>query len=143
MFQPGVGLSDLDTMSKGTLMEHLGVEYLEIGTDYIRARMPVDRRTFQPLRMLHGGASVALAESIGSMAANISVDPERFYCVGLEINANHIKAVRSGFVYGIAKPLHMGTRTQVWEIHIQNEQGGLVCISRLTMAVIERKSLAQ
>lgn len=143
MFQPGVGLSDLDTMSKGTLMEHLGVEYLEIGTDYIRARMPVDRRTFQPLRMLHGGASVALAESIGSMAANISVDPERFYCVGLEINANHIKAVRSGFVYGIAKPLHMGTRTQVWEIRIQNEQGGLVCISRLTMAVIERKSLAQ
>ena len=142
MFQPGVGLSDLEAMSKGTLMEHLGVEYLEIGTDYIRARMPVDRRTVQPLRMLHGGASVALAESIGSMAANISVDPERFYCVGLEINANHIKAVRSGFVYGTAKPLHMGTRTQVWEIRIQNEQGGLVCISRLTMAVIERKSPA-
>lgn len=143
MFQPGVGLSDLEAMSKGTLMEHLGIEYLEIGTDYIRARMPVDRRTVQPLRMLHGGASIALAESLGSMAANISVDPERFYCVGLEVNANHIKAVRSGFVYGTAKPLHMGTRTQVWEIRIQNEQGGLVCISRLTMAVIERKGHAQ
>lgn len=139
MFHPGVGLRELFEMSRGTMMEHLGIEYLEIGHNFLKARMPVDHRTVQPLRMLHGGASAVLAESLGSMAANISVDPERFYCVGLEINANHIKAVRTGWVYGTASPLHIGRRTQVWETRIMNEQGGLVCISRLTLAVIEKK----
>ncbi len=125
-------------MSKNTMVEHLGIECLEVGPDFIRARMPVDHRTVQPMRMLHGGASVALAETLGSFAANISVNLEKHYCVGLEINANHIKSVSEGFVYGITKPVHIGRNTQIWEIRITNEADELVCISRITMAVLNR-----
>jgi 1,4-dihydroxy-2-naphthoyl-CoA hydrolase len=100
--------------------------------------MPVDQRTHQPYGLLHGGASVALAETLGSVAAHCSIDSARQYCVGLEINANHLKGVRSGFVSGTAKPLHVGKSTQVWEIRIVNEKNELVCISRITMAILSK-----
>jgi 1,4-dihydroxy-2-naphthoyl-CoA hydrolase len=122
------------------MIEHLGIQFLEVGDDYIKARMPVDQRTIQPFGLLHGGASVALAETLGSVAANLCVDREKKICVGLEINANHTRPVTNGFVYGIAKPIHLGASTQVWEIRIQNEQEKLVCISRLTLAVLDKQA---
>jgi len=122
------------------MIDHLGIEFLEVGGDYIKARMPVDHRTIQPFGLLHGGASVALAETLGSVAANLCVDREKKMCVGLEINANHTRPVTNGFVYGIARPIHIGVSTQVWEIRIQNEQEKLVCISRLTLAVLDKRA---
>ena len=101
--------------------------------------MPVDSRTVQPYGILHGGASAALAETLGSIAGMLVLDSEKEYCVGMEINANHIRSVRGGYVYGTAKPIHVGRKTQVWEIRIEDEEGKLVCISRLTLAVISRK----
>jgi 1,4-dihydroxy-2-naphthoyl-CoA hydrolase len=124
---------------RNTMVEHLGIEVTSIGEDFIEAKMPVDHRTHQPYGLLHGGASVALAETLGSVAAHCIVDDQNKYCVGLEINANHIKSVKSGFVTGVARPLHIGSRTHVWEIRIANEQQELVCISRLTMAVIDKR----
>lgn len=112
-----------------------GIEYTDFGDDYITARMPVDERTRQPYGILHGGASCLLAETVGSHASSLCVDMEKQYCVGLEINANHIRSVSEGFVYGTAKPLHLGRSTHVWEIMIRNEAGKTVCISRLTMMV--------
>lgn len=138
MFQSGITLESLNRLSENTLAEHLGIEFTEIGPDFLTARMPVDRRTHQPYGLLHGGASVALAETLGSVAAHCCIDIEKQFCVGLEINANHIKSVRMGYVNGTAKPLHIGKRTQVWEIRIVNEQAELVCISRITMAVIDK-----
>ncbi|MGV3540324.1 MAG: hotdog fold thioesterase [Rufibacter sp.] len=134
-----VTLEQLNAWNKNTLGEHLGMEYTEIGSDYLIGHMPVDHRTHQPMGLLHGGASVALAETLGSVAATLFIDLEKQYCVGLEINANHIKSVRSGFVYGKASAVHIGRRTQVWEIRITSEAGDLVCISRITMAVLDRK----
>jgi len=122
----------------GTLCEHLGIEFLEIGEDYLKARMPVDHRTIQPAGILHGGASVVLAETLGSVAALLCEDPQTRHCVGLEINANHVRPVRTGYVYGVVRPLHIGSSTQLWEIRITDEQERLVCISRLTMAVLAR-----
>lgn len=139
MFPGGVNLEQLQVMSRNTLVERLGIEFTEIGEDYIKGKMPVDHRTHQPLGLLHGGASVALAETLGSVAATLMVDPAKQYCVGLEINANHVKSARDGFVYGLTKPVHMGKRTQIWEIKITNEADELVCISRITMAVIDKK----
>lgn len=121
------------------MVEHLGIEVTEVGADYMSAKMPVDHRTKQPLGLLHGGASMALAETLGSFAAHCTVDWEKQYCVGLEINGNHIKAVREGWVYATARPYHIGKKTQIWEIKITNEEGALVCISRLTMAVMDKK----
>lgn len=109
-----------------TMIDHLGIEFLEVGDDYVKARMPVDRRTIQPFGLLHGGASVTLAETLGSVAANLCVDREKKMCVGLEINANHLRPVTNGFVYGVARPVHVGDTTQVWEIRILNEQDKLV-----------------
>lgn len=129
-------LEQLKEMSKGTLIEHLGIEFLEIGDDHLKAKMPVDSRTKQPAGLLHGGASVALAETLGSMAAALCVDREKKGIVGLEINANHIRPARDGWVTGVAKPVHIGATTQIWEINIYNEEGKLVCVSRLTVAVI-------
>lgn len=126
-------------MSSNTMTAHIGIEFTRIGEDFIEAKMPVDHRTHQPLGLLHGGASVVLAETLGSVAATCCVDTTRQYCVGLEINANHIKSVREGFVTGITKSIHIGKKTQVWEIRITNEQQELVCISRITLAVIDRK----
>lgn len=120
-------------------MMQLGIEFTAVDNDSITAKMPVDHRTHQPLGLLHGGASVALAETLGSVAAYCCVDQHLQYCVGLEVNANHLKAVRSGFVYGTTKAIHIGKRTQVWEIRIANEMQELVCISRITMAVIDKR----
>ncbi|GHE68027.1 thioesterase [Roseivirga thermotolerans] len=139
MFHPKATLEIINQMSKNTLVEHLGIEVTELGKDYLIGKMPVDHRTHQPLGMLHGGASVVLAETLGSIAATLTVDPQRQYCVGLDINANHIKSVRSGFVYGKTTPIHVGKRTQVWEIRIENEEKELICISRITMAVLDKK----
>ena len=131
-------LEDLNNVSRNTMVEHIGIEFLEIGDDYIKARMPVDHRTVQPLGLLHGGASVALAETLGSVAAYLCVDVSKKMCVGLDINANHIRSVTSGFVYGVVRPVHIGGSTQVWEIRIADGQDKLVCISRITMAVLNR-----
>jgi 1,4-dihydroxy-2-naphthoyl-CoA hydrolase len=139
MFHPKATLEIINQMSKNTLVEHLGIEVTELGKDYLIGKMPVDHRSHQPLGMLHGGASVVLAETLGSIAATLTVDPQRQYCVGLDINANHIKSVRSGFVYGKTTPIHVGKRTQVWEIRIENEEKELICISRITMAVLDKK----
>lgn len=135
--------ADLNAHAKGTMIETLGIEVLEVGEDCLTARMPVDRRTIQPAGLLHGGASVSLAETLGSVASTLCLDPSKKYCVGLEINANHVRAVRSGYVYGTARPLHIGSRTHLWEIRIVDDQERLVCISRLTMAILDREEQAR
>ncbi len=129
----------MNSFSNNTMVSHLGIEFTEIGDDYLVAKMPVDSRTHQPLGLLHGGASVVLAETLGSSAGSMCVANENEYVVGLEINANHIKSARTGYVTGITKPIHLGKKTQVWEIRITNEQNELVCISRITLAVISNK----
>jgi 1,4-dihydroxy-2-naphthoyl-CoA hydrolase len=127
-------------LARGTMIEHLAIEFVAAGEDFISARMPVDARTIQPYGLLHGGASVALAETLGSMAAACCVDPDKKIVVGLDINANHVRGVRSGYVTGTVRPLHIGGSTQVWEIRIVDERDKLVCISRLTIAVLERSA---
>ena len=134
MFRPS-SLAALNALSANTAMEPLGIEFTELGPDFLCATMPVDRRTHQPYGLLHGGASVLLAETLGSTAAMLCVaEGER--CVGIEINANHLRAVRDGIVTGTARPLHVGRQTQVWEIRIEDAAGRLVCVSRLTVAVL-------
>ena len=130
-------LETLNTLGAGTMARPLGIVFTEIGEDFIRGTMPVDDRTRQPLGLLHGGASVALAETLGSTGANLCVDDSHL-CLGQEINANHVRSARTGTVTGTARPLHIGGRSQVWGIDIVDESGALVCISRLTMAVIPR-----
>jgi 1,4-dihydroxy-2-naphthoyl-CoA hydrolase len=134
-------VEELNSGRAGTLIETLGIEFTEIGDDFIRGTMPVDGRTRQPYGLLHGGASVALAETLGSTGAVMCVDSKEYQCVGQEINANHVRAARTGLVTGTARPVHLGGRTQVWSIDIVNEAGKLVCTSRLTVAVIRRGSL--
>jgi 1,4-dihydroxy-2-naphthoyl-CoA hydrolase len=131
-----VSLQKLNILSSNTLVKHLGIEFTELGEDFLVATMKVDNRTHQPFGLLHGGASVVLAESVASMAGNMAVDDSR-YCVGLEINANHVRPVRNGWVTATAKPLALGRTTQVWDIQIVNDSGKLVCVSRLTLAVRE------
>ncbi|MGF1726216.1 hotdog fold thioesterase [Photobacterium nomapromontoriensis] len=131
-------LESLNHTSINTLVSHLGIEYSDFDDNSLSAVMPVEPRTHQPLGMLHGGASVVLAETLGSIAANMCVDDGK-YCVGLDINANHIRAMREGFVTGTAIPLHLGATTQVWQIEITDSRGHLVCSSRLTMAVMKHK----
>ena len=125
--------------SRNTLAEWLDIRVTEIGPDYLRATMPVNSHTHQPQGILHGGASVALAETIGSLAANLCVDLTKYVCVGQEINANHLRPASSGLVTGTARPYHVGGRSQVWGIEIRDENDKLVCVSRITMAVVERK----
>ncbi|HEV7350486.1 hotdog fold thioesterase [Telluribacter sp.] len=138
MFTTSVSIDFLHSLDKKTIAGHLGIEYTEVGDDYIVARMPVDHRTHQPFGILHGGASVVLAESLGSVASYLCLkDRENQRAVGLEINANHIRPVSSGYVYGKVTPIHVGRTTHLWEIRITNEEGKLVCISRLTIAVVE------
>ena len=131
-------VEELNAGRPGTLVEHIGIEFTEIGDDFVRGTMPVDGRTRQPYGLLHGGASVALAETLGSTGATMCVDTREFQCVGQEINANHVRAARSGRVTGTARALHLGGRTQVWIIDIVNNEGKLVCTSRLTIAIIRR-----
>jgi uncharacterized protein (TIGR00369 family) len=133
-----ITLEQLNALNKNTMGEHLGMEYTEVGEDYLIGRMPVDHRTHQPMGLLHGGASVALAETLGSIGATMFLDLSKQYCVGLEINANHIKSARSGYVYGKASAVHIGRKTHVWEIRITSEAGDLICISRITMAILDR-----
>lgn len=138
IFKQDITLAALNQLSKNTLAEQLGIEFTAIGEDFIEATMPVDHRTHQPMGLLHGGASVALAETLGSVAATCCIDTNTQFCVGLEINANHLKAARSGIVKGRTTPIHIGRKTQVWEIKIKNEGEGLVCISRITIAVLDK-----
>ncbi|MGY0612981.1 MULTISPECIES: hotdog fold thioesterase [unclassified Luteimonas] len=135
IFRRGLDLAALNAMSKGTAIEALGIEFVDIGDDHLVATMPVDARTRQPYGLLHGGASVLLAETLGSSAGNMCV-AEGEVCVGLEINANHVRAAREGVVRGTARALHIGRSTQVWEIRVEDARGRLVCISRLTLAVV-------
>jgi len=128
-------LAKLNALNVGTIHEVLDIQFTEIGSDSLSARMPVDRRTFQPAGLLHGGASVVLAESLGSMASTLVIDPEQCRCVGIDVNANHVRSARGGYVIGTASPIHLGKSTHVWEIKIRNEAGELVCISRLTVAI--------
>ncbi len=124
--------------SQNTMIQHLGIEFTEIGDDFVCGKMPVDHRTIQPMGMLHGGASAAFAETLASVASTLQVNLEKQYCVGLDMNANHIRSIKSGWVFGEAKPIHLGKMTQVWQIKIKNEKGEMVCISRITMAVMDR-----
>ena len=137
-FRRPTSVERLNQLSRGTAMEPLGIVFTEVGADFVRGTMPVDERTRQPYGLLHGGASVLLAETLGSSAGNLCV-PEGKVCVGIEINANHVRAARSGVVTGTARPVHVGGRTQVWEIRIEDEAGELVCISRLTLAVVNAR----
>jgi 1,4-dihydroxy-2-naphthoyl-CoA hydrolase len=134
-------LEELNGNGSGTLIGNLGILFTEIGDDFVRGTMPVDARTVQPYGLLHGGASVALAETLGSMGAAMCVDAAEYQVVGQEINANHVRAARSGLVTGTARALHLGGRTHVWSIEIVNDAQKLVCISRITMAVIKRGAL--
>lgn len=130
-----ITLDHLNGITSGGLAELLGITFTAVEAESITARMPVTHRVHQPLGLLHGGASVALAETLGSVAGWLTLDPEEALCVGLEINANHVRSVRSGFVEGTARPLHLGKSTQVWDIRIVDEEGRLVCVSRITLAV--------
>lgn len=131
-------IAHLQQIHLDTAVDRLGIEFVEVGDEWISARMPVDGRTVQPMRILHGGASVVLAETLGSCAAAHCIDANK-YCVGLDINANHVRAARSGSVLGVARPLHIGKSTQVWEIRMTDDAEKLVCIARLTIAVLSRE----
>ena len=137
IWKSDVTVERLNSRGKGTMVEHLDIRFTEIGPDYLRASMPVDHRTNQPIGLLHGGASVVLAETLGSVAGVLCVDIRKQYVVGLEVNANHVRAVRSGRVIGTARPLHLGLQTQVWQIDIVDEEGHRITASRLTLAVLK------
>ena len=139
MFRTPPDLAQLNAHSRGTLGESLGIEFTEAGDDFLRGRMPVDQRTRQPFGLLHGGASIALAETVASFGAVLHIDRERFAAVGLEINGNHLRAKTEGVVRATATPIHLGRSTQVWSIEIVDEQGRPVCISRCTMAIVPRE----
>lgn len=134
-----VNITQLEQNNSGTAVANLGIEFTGIGEDWLAARMPVDHRTIQPMGILHGGASVLLAETLGSVASNLCVDSSTHYCVGLDINANHVRAAKEGYVTGEARPIHLGRSTHVWEIRIVDAAGRLTCISRLTMSVLPRE----
>lgn len=140
-FQQNITLQDFAQRDANTMSALLGIEFTEIGDDYLCAKMPVDNRTRQPYGILHGGASAALAETVGSVASSLVVDTAKYVCVGLEINANHIRSVKDGFVIATCKPLHIGRQTHVWDIRIQEENTGkLTCVSRLTVSVLARQN---
>jgi 1,4-dihydroxy-2-naphthoyl-CoA hydrolase len=141
IWQQPLTLDSLHQLSANTAISHLGIEFVEIGDDYLSARMPVDARSRQPMGLLHGGASVLLAETLGSCAA-LAASPPGHTVVGLEINANHLRAVRAGWVQGISRPQHIGRSTQVWAIEIHDPAGQLACISRLTLAVLRPRQPA-
>lgn len=140
MFPKDLSVDALNHISTQTMVDHLGITITEVGDDYLVATMPVDRRTIQPMGLLHGGASVALAETLGSIASAILLSGKNQAPVGLEINSNHIRAVREGIVKGKVTPIHIGKRTHVWDIRITNQENQLVNVSRLTVAVIDKKN---
>lgn len=130
---------DLNQRGKNTMAEFLGIEFTEIGEDSLTATMPVNERTKQPLGILHGGANVVLAETVASTGANAVIDLEQFYCVGLEINANHLKSAKEGLITAVTRPIHLGRSTQVWQIEIFDAEGRKTCVSRMTAAVLPRR----
>lgn len=138
-FNKELTIEQIQSIGKDDMLQHIGIEFTELGEDYIKAKMPVDNRTRQTYGLLHGGASCVLAETVGSIASAMVIDHEKFVCVGLEINANHVRSARDGYVTGVATPLHLGTNTHVWDIKIMDEVNKLVCVSRLTVAIIPRK----
>lgn len=137
-FNKQLDIAQLNEFTPATMGHHLGMEWVEIGDDYLSLRMPVDERTKQPYGLLHGGASCALAETVGSVASHLVIDPAKFICVGLEINANHIRSAREGFVTAKAIPLHLGSSTHIWDIKIHDDQDKLICVSRLTVAILQK-----
>ena len=137
-FNPSLTLEDLRDFGKDTMADYLRMEWVSLGPSEIKLSMPVDERTKQPYGLLHGGASCALAETIGSVASALVIDMEKFYCFGLEINANHIRSVRSGKVTGVCAPLHLGKTTHVWDVKIYDDAEKLVCVSRLTVAIVPK-----
>ncbi|TXE05574.1 hotdog fold thioesterase [Algoriphagus aquimarinus] len=139
VFSQKPSLDQINQNGNNTMTAHLGIVFTEIGDNHLIATMPVDERTKQPMGLLHGGANVVLAETLGSVASSLTIDLNKQICVGLEINANHLKGVKSGLVTGTTSPIHIGKSTQVWEIKITNEQGQLCCISRITMAILDKK----
>ncbi len=138
-FTKDLTLKDCEGLGKNTMADHIGIVFSELGENFLKATMPVDQRTQQPYGLLHGGASVVLAETLGSVASALVIDTDNFICVGQEINANHIRGVRSGLVTGITKPIHLGSSSHVWEIKIYDEAEKLVCISRLTVAILKKR----
>lgn len=138
-FNKDLKVADLRPIGNNTMAEYLDIEWKEVGNDFISATMPVDHRTIQPYGLLHGGASCVLAETVGSVASAMVIDHSKFICVGLEINANHIRSAREGKVIGTAKPIHLGATTHVWDIRIVDEKERLICVSRLTVAILPRK----
>lgn len=132
-------LLEVNRLMKNSLIEHLGIEFSEIGEDFLCAKMPVAEKTMQPMGILHGGASAALAETVANVGANLVVNLSQYLCVGLELNINHLKTVRSGFVIATARPFHLGRTTQVWDIQIRNQQKELIAVGRLTVAVLETR----
>jgi len=138
-FKKDLSLSDLRPLSPNTMADYLGIEWKDVGEDYLKASMPVDHRTIQPYGLLHGGASCVLAETLGSVASAMVIDHSQFYCVGIEINANHVRGVKTGSVTGVTTPLHLGNSTHVWDIRIYDEREKLICVSRLTVAILKRQ----
>jgi 1,4-dihydroxy-2-naphthoyl-CoA hydrolase len=134
----GATVADLNQLSKGTMAEVLDITFTEIGDNYLKASMPVDDRTRQPYGLLHGGASAALAETIGSVASSLCIDTEKQICVGIEINCNHIRGKKDGLITATAEALHIGSTTHVWDIKIRDEREKLVCVSRLTVAILKK-----
>lgn len=137
-FNKSLKLTDIEMTGAGTMSEFLEMQFVELGDDFIKMKMPVDHRTKQPYGLLHGGASCALAETAASLASQLVLDPKRFICVGIEINANHIQSARDGFVTAITRPLHLGSTTHVWDIKIYDDKEKLICISRLTLAILNK-----
>lgn len=138
-FRKTLLLEDIVNLGKGNMGEHLGIEFIELGADFLKGRMPVDDRTRQPFGLLHGGASVVLAETLGSVASALIVNRDEYMCVGLEVNANHVRSVSQGFVIGTCSPIHIGASTHVWDIKIHDQRERLICVSRLTVAVLKKK----
>jgi 1,4-dihydroxy-2-naphthoyl-CoA hydrolase len=138
-FNPAVTAEELRPLGDNTMSDHIGIEFTEIGDNYLKAKMPVDHRTRQPYGLLHGGASATLAETLGSVASALVIDQTAYDCVGLEINANHIRGVKEGYVFGTVIPLHIGRSTHVWDIRIYDEREKLVCVSRLTVAILRKQ----
>src|SRR5436190_853101 len=137
-FDKSLSLPATLPLGPGTMAAYLGMEWVAIGDDHLKMRMPVDDRTLQPYGLLHGGASCALAETVGSLGSHFVIDPAKFICVGLEINANHVRSARKGWVTATCTPLHIGASTHVWDIKIHDEKEKLVCVSRLTMAILKK-----
>jgi len=140
-FKNDWNIEKLNKLASNTMNELIGIQFTEVGENYLKARMPVDHRTRQAYGLLHGGASATLAETVGSVASVMAVDPDLYYCVGVEINANHLRSVKEGYVFATAMPLHIGLSSHVWEIKITDQNEKLICVSRLTVFVKQKKSL--